>query len=259
MRAFLGIIAALALCATAEARPRSPHKKRVAEVATSRHGAHHAKSVGHRRRRELPPIPHGAPGQSIGQPWHGVLHDATRLTEGEGYHIRRPWRTYGTATTVGFVQRAIAETREAFPELHVLAVGDLSQKGGGEVTDHHSHQSGRDVDIGLLYKQQPADYPREFVAATAANLDCAATWALIAAFAATAPEDGGAQVMFLDFGVQGILYRWGQAHDIDEELLDRVFQYPHGRTNVGLVRHEPHHLDHVHVRFKCVADDKGCG
>jgi murein endopeptidase len=254
MRALIGMVAVLVLCGTAEARP---HRKRTAEVSRVR--GHRTKASRRHATAELPRIPRGVAGQSLGQPWHGALHAPARLPEGDGYHIRRPWRTYGTATTVGFVQRAIGEAREAFPDAHVLAVGDLSAKDGGAITEHHSHQSGRDVDVGLFYKQQPEHYPDSFVRATADNLDCAATWALLAAFVATADENGGAQVIFLDFAVQGLLYHWGQAHEVPDRLLERVFQFPHGRgASAGLVRHEPNHTDHLHVRFKCVAGDPGC-
>ena len=131
---------------------------------------------------------------------------------------------------------------------------------GGQITEHHSHQSGRDVDIGLFYKKKPAGYPENFVSATADNLDCAATWKLVSAFAARADRDGGTQVMFLDFRVQGLLYKWAKAHGVSEERLERIFQFPHGRgASDGLVRHEPNHDNHLHVRFKCSARDTSCG
>ena len=56
---------------------------------------------------------------------------------------------------------AILDIRARFPDVHVLAIGDLSQKHGGAITEHRSHQSGRDADIGLIYKEQPAGFPEE--------------------------------------------------------------------------------------------------
>jgi hypothetical protein len=83
---------------------------------------------------------------------------------------------------------------------------------------------------------------------------------LLQAFAKTADDDIGVQKIYLDFGVQGRLYKWAVAHDVPRGYLDELFQYPHGRgANQGLVRHEPHHDDHMHVRFKCAPDDDGCG
>jgi hypothetical protein len=198
-------------------------------------------------------------GQSIGAPWAGRLREPARLPDGDGYVIRRPWRAFGTATTVDHVEHVVTEWREQFPESHVLAIGDLSAEHGGAITEHHSHQSGRDADIGLVYNEKPRGYPENFIEATADNLDCEATFALVEGFAQTAKEDGGAQVMFLDFNVQGMLYRWAKDHDVDDAELERLFQYPHGRgSNAGLVHHEPNHSNHLHVRFRCARVDSSC-
>ena len=224
-------------------------KKRAARISTMREREH----IDERSIREL------ARGQSIGAPQDGRLQHATELAPGEGYHIRRPYRAFGTATTVEFVERAIAETFEAFPDQHVLAIGDISAESGGPITEHHSHQSGRDADIGLFYKEQPDGYPRSFIHADEENLDCAATFKLIESFLATTSEDGGAQVIFLDFDVQGLIYDWAIDSGISERRLARIFQYPHGRgAPEGLVRHEPNHDNHLHVRFRCPSDDTGC-
>ncbi len=198
-------------------------------------------------------------GQSIGAPWAGRLQHPTQLPPGDGYHIRRPWRSFGTEATVEFIERAVGDTLEAFPDAHVLAIGDISAESGGPITDHRSHQSGRDVDIGLIYKEKPADYPASFVHADEDNLDCAATFKLLESFLASANEDGGVLMVFLDFNVQGILYHWAQEHGVSERRLGRIFQYPHGRgSSEGLVRHEPNHDNHMHVRFQCPSDDSAC-
>jgi hypothetical protein len=173
--------------------------------------------------------------------------------------IRRPWRRYGTRTTVDYVLKVITDVRDQFPDAHVLAIGDISAEHGGQITEHHSHQSGRDVDIGLIYKHKPAGYPASFIPATEDNLDCEATYALLAGFAATHGEPGGAQVIFLDYDLQRLLYDWAKEHDVDPDVLDRTFQYPHGRgSSAGLVHHEPNHDNHMHVRFKCPRGDSAC-
>lgn len=198
-------------------------------------------------------------GQSIGTPSAGRLQQAAQLAPGETYHIRRPWRSFGTETTIGFIERAIGETFEEFPDQHVLAIGDLSAESGGRITEHQSHQSGRDADIGLFYTDQPDGYPHSFISANEDNLDCAATFKLLVSLLASANEDGGTQVIFLDFDVQGILYYWALDNGISERRLARIFQYPHGRgAYAGLVRHEPNHDNHMHVRFKCPSDDTAC-
>ncbi|MCW5808719.1 MAG: penicillin-insensitive murein endopeptidase [Deltaproteobacteria bacterium] len=198
--------------------------------------------------------------QSAGAPWNGTLHHATRLPDNDTqYHLRRPWRAFGTRTTVARIERAIAAVRRTFPKAHVLAIGDLSAERGGAISGHRSHQSGRDVDLGLFYKVVPANYPRDFVSATAGNLDCAATFALIEQLAATSGDADGVQVMFLDFGVQELVYRWARGRGTSERRLARLFQYPHGRgASGGLVRHIANHDDHLHVRFKCPSGATSC-
>jgi hypothetical protein len=223
-----------------------PAKKRAARITAVR-GREHIEPRGL------------ATGQSVGAPWAGRLLRATQLPPGDGYYIRRPARSFGTQTTIELTERAIAETLDAFPDQHVLAIGDISAQTGGAITEHHSHQSGRDVDIGLFYDEQPDAYPWSFVHADENNLDCAATFKLIERFLASANDDGGAQMIFLDFDVQGILYAWALDHGISERRLERIFQYPHGRGSPeGMVRHEPNHDNHMHVRFKCPSEDTAC-
>jgi murein endopeptidase len=239
-------LAALTASASVQARPHHASKGHHATHARRRIVSGHARPAHHEYT------------QSVGVPWDGELHHAARLPVGDGYHIRRPARAFGTRTTVSFIERVIARVRARFPHEHVLAIGDLSASHGGHITMHHSHQSGRDADIGLFYKHKPAHYPASFVHASAKNLDCAATYALVRAFARTEHADGGVQMMFLDYDVQGLLYRWARQHHVSEKVLDHIFQYPRGKHAGGLVRHWPHHDNHLHVRFKCLHDDPAC-
>ncbi|HET9621975.1 MAG TPA: penicillin-insensitive murein endopeptidase, partial [Kofleriaceae bacterium] len=198
-------------------------------------------------------------GQSLGEPWAGRLQHATELPPGDGYVIRHPSRAFGTSTTIELVQRAIDDTLEAFPDEHVLAIGDISAETGGPISQHRSHQAGRDIDVGLFYQEQPDGYPESFVRANEDNLDCPATFKLLESFLASENDDGGVQMIFLDFDVQGILYRWAVDHGVSERRLARIFQYPHGRgSSAGLVRHWPAHDNHMHVRFKCQDADSSC-
>lgn len=190
------------------------------------------------------------PAESVGQPWDGKLVNGDRLPRGEGYEIRRPARSYGATHVVGHLQRAIAEVRALYPEVHTLAIGDLSARGGGKIGDHHSHQSGLDVDVGFYFRTAPEGYPDRFVEANA-DLDLQATWALVTAFARTAPLETGVQFIFLDYEVQKRLYDYARKRGTPEDDLAAIFQYPRGKDAlVGIVRHWPHHADHLHVRFK---------
>ena len=204
--------------------------------------------------RALPPIT----GQSVGQPWRGRLKEPARLAAGKGYLIRRPERSYGTRRLVDLVKDAVGSVRRDHPKLHTLAIGDLSARRGGKITEHRSHQSGRDVDVGFYFTQVPAGYPAAFVVGTKATLDLPATWDLLVAFARTADDRGGVSAIFLDYDLQGVLYEWAKDRGVSEGYLDKLFQYPDGRGGTGLVRHEAHHDDHLHVRIQCPPGDGGC-
>ena len=283
MRSLVVAISLLAFGATADAKPRSKThekraskreskretkrepkrekshqktKKRVAAAATRQH--RRVEQPKHRSDRFRPP-PGPIYGQSVGAPWSGRLRDSAELPRGDGYFIRRPWRAYGTSTTVQIVHRVIADIVDRFPDIHEIAIGDLSAPTGGRISDHNSHQSGRDIDIGLIYKQRPPGYPQSFVVGTEQNLDLEVTFVLVEDFAATAQETGGVQVIFLDYDIQRLLYNWGRENGESEEYLAKLFQYPHGRGQaMGIVRHEPHHADHLHIRFRCAPADSAC-
>jgi LysM repeat protein len=187
---------------------------------------------------------------STGAPWNGTLEHGEPLPQGDGYVVRRPNRAYGAQHVIDRLQDVIADVREAYPDLHTLAIGDLSRRGGGPLGGHVSHQTGLDVDVGFYFTTLPAGYPDSFHAADG-TLDCAATWTLLATFARTADEPTGVQLVFLDYEVQATLYDYAKSHGASADELARVFQYPRGKTEqVGIVRHWPHHGDHMHVRFK---------
>jgi LysM repeat protein len=228
-------------------------------VASRDRGATADKATGRaraKRKKDVAIAP--VAGQSVGAPWDGELRDGVRLRLGAGFKVRRPHRAWGAAHVVDQVERALEAVRDRFPEAHALAIGDLSAREGGAITEHRSHQSGRDIDIGLYFTIVPDGYPESFVEAND-DLDLRKTWALLQAFAGTADDDIGVQQIYLDFRIQGQLYKWAAAHDVPRGYLDQLFQYPHGRgANEGLVRHEPNHDDHMHVRFKCAPDDSGC-
>lgn len=199
------------------------------------------------------------PGQSVGSPSEGELQNAMQLPPGRGYYLRRPHRAFGASHTIHHIQRAVAVVRERFPEVHELAIGDISAREGGPLAQHKSHQSGRDADIGLYFKKRPEGYPLSFVRATESTLDIAATWALIEAFADTADSASGVEKIFLNYELQEVIYEWARENGVSERKLEDIFQYPHGQfAQQGIVRHESGHDSHVHVRFKCPRDDEGC-
>ena len=199
------------------------------------------------------------PGQSRGRPGHGWLHQPSRLPNAAAYYRRRVERTWAAAHLIDHTLNAIQAARDAHPKLHRLAVGDLSDRDGGPLSGHHSHQSGRDIDLGLYYTKTPPGYPKEFVVATEDMLDADATWTLLESLLTSVGEPGGVEKVFVDYQLQGWLYAAARRDGWSKSKLRDVFQYPDGQyAKHGVVRHEPKHADHLHVRFLCAAQDTSC-
>jgi murein endopeptidase len=65
--------------------------------------------------------------------------------------------------------------------------------------------------------------------------------------------------MFLDYELQEVIYKWALKNGVSRRLLDTMFQYPRGMYAAqGIIRHDPGHDGHVHVRFKCPKGDTQC-
>jgi murein endopeptidase len=182
-------------------------------------------------------------GIGIGAPDDGHLVGGVAIPEGEGYEIRFPDSAYGTTHAVVELVRALARYRETTKRTSPLQLGSMSRPRGGPLGGHKSHQTGRDIDILLPRKPGvPSWYPL-----TPRRVDWMAVWDL-----ALALDEVDASVMYLDYALQKEMYRTLKAAGIDQELIAKVLQYPRGyEARRGLVRHEPGHTQHLHVRFGC--------
>jgi hypothetical protein len=188
-----------------------------------------------------------SPGDAVGAPWAGKLANASKLEAGDGYVVKRPARSFGTKHLLDHLRGAIAEVRALYPNVPTLAIGDISAEYGGKISDHRSHQSGLDVDVGFYFTSGAVT---TFADANTA-FDLEANWALLAAFTRIAALDDGVQMIFLDYDVQHRLYDFAKRRGTPDDELEYIFQYPRGRDELsGLVRHWPGHGNHFHVRFK---------
>ena len=72
-------------------------------------------------------------------------------------------------------------------------------------------------------------------------------------------KPGGPELVFLDYDVQGALYKEARKRGMGRSTLKKIFQYPDGKwAQDRLVQHVPKHDDHIHVRFKCPPKDERC-
>jgi murein endopeptidase len=177
---------------------------------------------------------------SIGRTNAGALFNAVAMPEGPLWKIVNPRQTWGTQETVDALARCIERVADEFPETPPIYIGDISEKSGGQIDRHLSHQSGRDVDLGFYYTEPVRWYTR----AHAGNLDLPRTWAFIKALVI----ETDVERIFIDHAIQPLLREHALAAGEDPAWVDRIFG---GETTDErpLILHEPGHDTHIHVRF----------
>ena len=175
-----------------------------------------------------------------------------------------PGSRFGTVELVGGLVRAAAVVERAQPGVP-LTVSDLSREGGGEISRHASHRSGRDVDV-LFYLRRERGEP--FVPAKAipldpegrgtdygdladpsddipVRIDLPRTWAFVAAL--LADDTVQIQQIYVVEHVRAMLLAQGEQAKADPAILARF----------GDVTCQPRfpHDDHMHIRVFCTAED----
>ena len=188
---------------------------------------------------------------SVGSAAHGRLIGGVQLPKNDAlYTIRNPENTWGSSFAVAELQRGVRDLRERTGFDRELVIEDMSRKHGGRFRPHHSHTSGRDVDIRLPLRLGVRDgtIPKQI-----GQVDWDATWALIEAFA----KNGQVRYIFLSRTRQPLLYEAAKRAGASEEELTRLIQFPkHSPT--AIVRHAHGHTEHIHVRFKCGPGERSC-
>lgn len=174
-----------------------------------------------------------------------TMSEAIQLVPGPGYIVKKPVFAWGTPRTIAAIRDAAAGYHRVESSAPPVHVGDISKQTGGPFPPHLSHQTGRDVDVGYVLLDALAER-RRFTTATWRTLDRARTWALLEAFIAT---DAVAYI-FVDYGLQRLLYDYAIEQGVPQQRLERLFQYPRGSAAArGILRHWRGHANHFHVRF----------
>jgi LysM repeat protein len=172
----------------------------------------------------------------------GGVRGLYRLTDGPGYLVRSRARAWGTFLTITRLMEVLADHSRRYPKAPLVRVDDISKRGGGYLPPHASHRRGRDVDIRYPLKIRTDMY----VPARASTLDLERTWDLLQRFIET--ED--VVYIFVDHRFQKLLYQHVKKRYSKKRLRD-LFQYPRSpRSMSGIIRHEPGHASHFHVRFR---------
>lgn len=176
---------------------------------------------------------------SIGRPSNGRLLNAVRMPDGDNWRLVDSEDAWGTQETVDYLQTAINAVAEAFPGTLPLPIGHISDRDGGPLRPHISHQAGRDVDLGYYYVGDGSWYRR----ANAETLDVERTWALVRALVTRTDVE----LILIDARLQRLLRAHAESVGEDPDWLDDLFR---GRgSRPALIRHAPGHATHLHVRF----------
>jgi penicillin-insensitive murein endopeptidase len=203
-------------------------------------------------------------GRSLGSPTEGHLLGGTHLEEAPYLRVVPAYAAgdvrWGLEPLVTMIDRAARQVRRQFPDA-VTSVGHLSREGGGEIDRHHSHESGRDADIGFFVRTSGGRQllAPHFVAfrgdGTAASwpgafFDDARNWLLVAALV-TDPE-AHVTHLFVAAPLRARLLGYAERMGVAPALRIRaaeVLQQPRGALP---------HDDHFHVRIGCPPRMSGC-
>ena len=212
------------------------------------------------------------PSISMGKPQAGTLKDGMQLpSPGYGYkyvHLKTRGRNSGTDEMVLGLMHIAAEFQALHKGHPGLRFGDISQKDGGDISYHGSHESGRDVDVIFLAtneKGQPVDHG-EFVRFDSSGkkgslrMDLRRNWDLVVLML-TNPHFGD-KVMYifistpqrkllLDYA-KGLIQK--ERNAAKKKQMEALF-----KRAEKIVRHWKGHDDHFHMRIGCSAEDKKAG
>jgi|GEM_PF-2443113 len=188
--------------------------------------------------------------RSVGHPRKGRIINAVQLKPAKGIRIRYPDRAWATEDTIFDLLDAIDAVRRQHPKAPAVLIGDLSLPKGGSMPPHHSHQTGRDVDVGLFFTDAPPEGLDNFRPFDGKNFDAAKTWALLQAFVGPDLNKPRVKEVFFSWEAQEALLAHASKQGVPKATLDRIFQVS-SRSKDALVRHVEGHRGHMHVRFRC--------
>lgn len=205
----------------------------------------------------LPAISEDYASEPVGYYSQGTLSNGVNLpVSGPGFmrlFLARN-RGWGTQETVEMIIRSSADMNKMFPGMDRLQIGDISQEGGGPVTDlHSSHQNGQDADLTYYRKNRIEQAPNHIDGFSenmvinrrlSKNFDTARNWEFIKRLHAHADV----QRIFVDPVIKNELCRFAK---MKNELI-RYDEILRSLRPLG------NHGDHMHVRLRCPADAREC-
>jgi penicillin-insensitive murein DD-endopeptidase len=196
---------------------------------------------------------------SIGSPTEGRLEGARELTASRVIELRDPdGAHWGLPRLVGMLERA-AKRVNKLHEGSVLVVGDLSQRTGGEISGHKSHESGRDADVGFFFMTSSGDPAKkaDFLPVDPngkarqkpkLRFDDARNWTLVESF--LTDKEARVEHIFVSAEIRARLLAYARQKGTYLPLL-HLAALALKQPRKGLA-----HDDHFHVRIACPKSQK---
>jgi LysM repeat protein len=169
------------------------------------------------------------------------LVNSIAMPSSKDWVLTSPDHGFATQETVDALSLCLTRVHEQFSATQPTRLGSISAVRGGRISPHKSHRTGRDADV-YFFRKPGARWNR---AATESDIDLAPTWALLRCFITETDVD----MVLIDKRVQG----WLQAHALasgeSKEWIKALFHDQKEPRQMAVVRHEPGHVAHMHVRF----------
>ncbi|MES2644091.1 MAG: penicillin-insensitive murein endopeptidase [Myxococcota bacterium] len=183
------------------------------------------------------------------------LQDGVQLPDLPLFYVRaQPNGAWGSPAMIDLLVEAGRHMSWLLPQASPFVVGDISSQRGGYLAGHLSHRGGIDADVGI-YKKGGWQHSRGFTLLAPSELDVEATWTLISTMLST----NNVHFILLDRKHIDRLHAYVlSAGLLTDDEAARIFPAEGTRAvweNTGILRHAPHHQDHLHVRVLC-ADGK---
>ncbi|MEN9577340.1 MAG: hypothetical protein RJA70_349 [Pseudomonadota bacterium] len=192
---------------------------------------------------------------SVGAPNDGYQVRARRLRSSTQLKVKRDSqdRNYGHPALVLMLQRSAADLAKAAPN-SIMLVGDLSYKGGGPISKHRSHQSGRDADVGFYVRNSKGDAVKidsfvhidangKVVGMKDAYFDEWRNWMLVRSW--MKDQRAGIQHVFVASHVRKRLLDYARSNQAQARHYADAAAFLKQPSNSSV------HDDHYHVRISC--------
>lgn len=195
--------------------------------------------------------------EAIGYYSSGSIKGAESIQD-RGTPIRKLFvqrgRFFGTQQIQDIISDAADFVRQEFPDSEMLQVGDISNKNGGVLREHGSHQNGLDADLvyltrnGKLQSQTAAYWQEEFVKGgiVTSNFHTERNLALFKHLI----MESAVERIFVDVAIKKHFCTYARKNNLLNDFETK--------ETLRRLRVEKLHTNHFHMRIKCPTTDLRC-